>query len=117
MMASLYQWRLVAFAVPDAAPGAVSSAAMPRSSDEVVEIALGVHLAAHAEEVSWDARWIEHHEIACPPNVTGVREEVVHLERALAVDTQIGEIEGHPARLGVVRVEVDDDQNDVALRR
>src|SRR5262245_27097720 len=85
-----------------------------RPSEEVVEVAFGPHPAAQAQDVRRQSLGVELHEVPpALPDVARVGQEVMHLERALLLEAERGRVELDPARMRVVRVEVDDDHDHV----
>src|SRR4051812_47364540 len=47
------------------------------------------------------------------PAVIGIGEQVLHLEGMLRIKTEITEVQPDPSRVGVIRTQVDNDQDNV----
>ena len=52
---------------------------------------------------------------AAMPEITRVRQQVVNLIRRAGLDAELGQVQIHPADLDVMRVEIDDRENEVVL--
>src|SRR2546430_15091640 len=115
MMASLYQRRSFPASVSPLGGDTVSVASwsMPRIwSGEVIEVALGSQPAAQAQHVRGTDLRIELDVVAWPaPEVPRVGEQIVRLEHFAGIDAQLDQIQVDPARLRVMRIEVDDHQH------
>src|SRR5436309_6676964 len=75
---------------------------------EIVEIPLGVRVPAQAQHVRWTDLRIELDVVARPaPEVTRVGEQIVRLEDLPGIDAQLGQIQVDPARLHMMRIEID----------
>src|SRR5690348_8892147 len=89
--------------------------AQPRSLHKVVKITFGLNAPANSEDLCGTDLWIQCHEVPFSlPEKAGVADQVVHLVRAVAGQSQVLKRDLHPARLRVVRIEIDDRQDDIA---
>src|SRR2546430_311768 len=117
MIASLYQSSMKLSALGSQLSG--RSAREPRADrreplQEVLKIPLRPYLSPNPENVSRHNLRIQLHVIPwAMPSVARAREELVDLERAVRVEAQGIEVELDPAGLRIVRVDVDDGQDDV----
>src|SRR5262245_14603240 len=86
--------------------------------EEILEVALGADARLDLEDARRQSGRVQLDEVArAVPEVALIREQVVDLERLPVLQPELGQRQVDPAGLGVVRVEVDDHQHDVRLRR
>src|SRR6266511_3019597 len=117
MMASLYQSSIKLSALGSQLSG--RSAQEPRADSreplqEVLKIPFRPYLSPKPENVRRHHLRIQLHVIPWPvPCVARARQQLVDLERAVGVEVQGIEVELDPAGLRIVRVDVDDGQDDV----
>src|SRR5205823_10025723 len=117
MIASLYQSSIKHSALGSQLSG--RSAREPRADSreplqEVLKIPLRANLSSNPENMGGDDFRVQLHVIPwAMPSVARAREELVDLVRAVRVEVQGVEVELDPAGLRIVRVDVDDGQDDV----
>src|SRR5438552_7233560 len=94
------------------------TASLYQRSEVVLKIPLRPDSSADAENVRRNHVRIQLHEISrTVPRVPRAAEKIVNLKRAIGVELQSGEVELDPARLCVVRVDVDRAENHVVACR
>src|SRR6266568_415435 len=86
----------------------------PRSSEIVFKVLLGPNTPTYPEDMTGDHGGVHLHIVSrALPEIAGATQQVVDLVRVVSGKPKL--LEGHlnPSRMHVMRIQVDDDQNDI----
>src|ERR687892_388714 len=87
---------------------------MRRVSQKIIEVLLPTQAMAHAKNLRRHTLGIQLNVVdRAVPEIARIRQKLMHLKRLLRIETQFFGCQFHPTGLGMMRIEIDDHDDDV----